>query len=66
MMSVERSRYFRLDDIGSDIWKRIVKFCSFATLRKGLVADYEVNRATITIDVNQLGHMVEHHIARLA
>ena len=66
MMSVERACYFGLDDIGSDIWKRIEPPCSFATLVEGLVADYEADRATIMFDVqNLLGHMVEHGIVRL-
>jgi hypothetical protein len=65
MMSVEQGRYFGLDDIGSDIWKRIEPPCSFATLIEGLVVDYEADRATIMTDVqNLLGHMVEHDIVR--
>jgi hypothetical protein len=65
MVSVERGRYFGLDDIGSDIWKRIEPPCSFATLIEGLVADYEADRATIRMDVqNLLGYMVEHDIVR--
>lgn len=67
MMSVERGCYFGLDDIGSDIWKRIESPCSFATLVEGLVADYEADRATIMFDVqNLLGNMVAHDIIRLA
>jgi hypothetical protein len=66
MMSVERGRYFGLDDIGSDIWKRIEPPCSFATLIEGLVTDYEANRATIVADVQALlGRMVEQDIVRL-
>jgi hypothetical protein len=66
MMSVERGRYFGLDDIGSDIWKRIDPPCSFARLIEGLVADYEVDRATIIMDVQSLlGRMVEYDIIRL-
>ena len=66
MMSVKEGRYFGLNDIGSDIWKRIEPPCSFATLIEGLAADYEADRATIRIDVkNLLGHMVEHDVVRL-
>jgi len=66
MMSVKQGRYFGLNDIGSDIWKRIEPPCSFATLIEGLAADYEADRATIRIDVkNLLGHMVEHDVVRL-
>ena len=66
MMSVERGRYFGLDDIGSDIWKRIEPPCSFATLIEGLVTDYEANRATIVADVQALlSRMAEQDIVRL-
>jgi hypothetical protein len=66
MMSVEQGRYFGLDAIGSDIWRRIEPPCSFATLVEGLVADYEAERATITTDVqNLLGHMAEQNVVRL-
>lgn len=66
MMSIEQGRYFGLNDIGSDIWKRIEPPCSFATLIEGLAADYEADRATIRTDVqNFLGHMVEHDVVRL-
>ena len=38
MMSIEQGRYFGLDDVGSDIWRRIEPPCSFATLIDGLAA----------------------------
>lgn len=66
MMSIEQGRYFGLDDIGSDIWKRIEPPCSFATLVDGLAAAYEADRATIATDVqNLLGRMVEQDVVRL-
>jgi hypothetical protein len=67
MMSIEQGRYFGLDDIGSDIWKRIEPPCSFATLVDGLAADYEADRATIAADVQSLlGRMMEQDVVRLA
>src|SRR6266849_6752215 len=54
MMSIEQGRYFGLDDIGSDIWKRIEPPCSFAALIDRLMADYEADRATIAADVQAL------------
>ena len=67
MMSIEQGRYFGLDDIGSDIWKRIEPPCSFATLVDGLAADYEADRATIAADVQiLLGRLVEQDVVRLA
>jgi hypothetical protein len=66
MMSIEQGRYFGLNDIGSDVWKRIEPPCSFATLIEDLAADYESDRATIRTDVqNLLGHMVEHDVVWL-
>jgi Coenzyme PQQ synthesis protein D (PqqD) len=67
MMSIEQGRYFGLDDIGSDIWKRIEPPCSFAALVDGLAADYEADRATIAADVQSLlGRMAEQDVVRLA
>ncbi len=54
MMSIERGHYFGLDDIGSDIWKRLELPCSFSTLIDGLAADYDADWATIAADVRGL------------
>jgi hypothetical protein len=54
MLSVERGHYFGLDDIGSDIWKRIDPPCSFAELVDRLAANYDADRATIAADVRAL------------
>src|SRR5260370_796822 len=51
MMSIERGRYFGLDDIASDIWKRIESACSFDELIDQLVDDYDADRTTIARDV---------------
>lgn len=66
MMSIERGRYFGLDDIGSDIWKRIEPPCSFAALVDRLAADYDADRATIAADVHALlGRMVAQDVVKL-
>jgi Coenzyme PQQ synthesis protein D (PqqD) len=66
MMSIEQGRYYGLDDIGSDIWRRIEPPCSFAQLIDGLVADYDADRATIAADVEiMLGRMAEQDVVRL-
>ncbi len=66
MMSIEQGRYFGLDDIGSDIWKRIDPPCSFAALIDGLVADYDADRVTIAADVQaMLGKMAAQDVVRL-
>jgi len=54
MMSIEHGRYFGLDDIASDIWKRIETPCSFAELIDRLLVDYDADRATIAADVRAL------------
>jgi hypothetical protein len=67
MMSIERGSYFGLDDIGSDIWKRIEQPCTFATLIDGLAVAYDADRATITADVRALlDRMAEQDVVRLA
>ena len=67
MMSIERGRYFGLDDIGSDIWKRLDGPCSLGQLIDRLAADYDADRATIAADVRVLlGRMVEQDVVRLA
>lgn len=67
MMSIEHGRYFGLDDIGSDIWKRIEQPCSFAALIEALRADYDADRDTIAKDVTALlTQMAEQDVVRLA
>jgi hypothetical protein len=67
MMSIDRGCYFGLDDIGSDIWKRLDAPCAFADLVDRLVADYAADRATIAADVQALlVRMAEHDVVRLS
>jgi len=66
MMSVDKGRYFGLDDIGSDIWRRIEVPCSFGALVEQLAADYDADRATIAADVKaMLGLMIEQDVVVL-
>jgi hypothetical protein len=67
MMSIEQGRYFGLDYIGSDIWKRLDTPCSFAELIDRLARDYDADRAAIAADVRALlGRMAEQDVVRLA
>jgi Coenzyme PQQ synthesis protein D (PqqD) len=67
MMSIEQGQYFGLDDIGSDIWKRLDSPCAFADLIDRLVADYNADRASIAADVRSLlERMAERDVVRLA
>ena len=54
MMSLEKGRYFGLDDIASEIWRRIEPPCRFAALVDRLAADYDADRETIAGDVRAL------------
>jgi hypothetical protein len=54
MMSVESGRYLGLDDIGSDIWRRLETPRTFGELIDGLAADYNADRALIADDVRKL------------
>ncbi len=67
MMSIEQGQYFGLDDIGSDIWKRLDPPCAFADLVDRLAADYDADRASIAADVRALLEtMAERDVVRLA
>ena len=67
MMSIEQGRYFGLDDIGSDIWKRLDTPRSFAELINRLASDYDADQATIAADVRDLlSRMAEQDVVRLA
>src|ERR1700684_3550714 len=67
MMSIEQGQYFGLDDIGSDIWKRLDAPCAFADLIDRLAAHYEADRASIAADVRALLEtMAERDVVRLA
>jgi hypothetical protein len=67
MMSIEQGQYFGLDDIGSDIWKRLDPPCAFADLIDRLAADYDTDRASIAADVRALLEtMAERDVVRLA
>ena len=67
MMSIEKGCYFGLDDIASDIWKRIEPACTFAALVDALAADYDADRETIARDVRALLEgMAAQDVVRLA
>jgi hypothetical protein len=67
MMSVEQEEYFGLDDVGSNIWKRLDPPCTFADLIDRLAADYDADRENIAEDVRALlATMAERGVVRLA
>jgi len=67
IMRIEHADYFNLNDVGSDIWRRLESPCSFANLIDQLAADYDGTRATIAADVHALlSQMAVHDIVVLA
>lgn len=67
MMNIEHGRYSSLNNIGSDIWRRIDPPCTFADLVERLVGDYDADHATVAKDVRALlTRMLERDVIRLA
>lgn len=54
MMDIDRDCYYGLDDIGSDIWRRLESPCRFGALIDGLAADYAAEHAVIAADLRPL------------
>jgi hypothetical protein len=66
MMSIVHGRYWSLDDVGTDIWRRIDPPCSFDDLIDGLASEYDAERATIVADVQALlRRMLAEDVVRL-
>ena len=66
MMSLEQDRYFGLDDIGGDIWRRLQVPRRFGDLIDELMGDYDADRATISGDVRKiLTEMAAHDLVKL-
>jgi hypothetical protein len=66
MMSIEHGRYWNLDDVGTDIWRRIDPPCSFDRLVDALVSEYDADRAVIAADVKALlQRMLAEDVVRL-
>lgn len=66
MMDLDNGRYYGLDDIGSEIWRRLETPRGFGELVDDLAADYDADRAVIAEDVSKLlAVMAEHKIVTL-
>jgi hypothetical protein len=61
MMDAASGHYYGLDDIGSEIWRRLETPCIFAALVDGLAADFDADRAVIAEDVRKLLAMMAEH-----
>lgn len=67
VMSIDRGAYFTLNDVGSDIWRRLDQPRSFAELIDQLSAEYHATKETIAGDVRSwLRQMIAQDIVRLA
>ena len=67
MMSIDRGGYFSLNNVGSDIWRRLDQPRVFAELIDQLSADYHATKETIAGDVRSwLRQMVAEDIVRVA
>lgn len=63
LMSVEQGRYFGLDAIGGDVWRRLETPVRVSDLCAGLAADYEGEPDVIERDVlDLLGKMAERRL----
>jgi len=63
MMDIPSGRYYGLDDIGSDIWRRLASPCRFGELVRALAADYDADDAVIARDVEKLLSLMADHKA---
>lgn len=54
LMSVEQGVYCGLDDIGSDIWRRLAQALTIEQLCETMAAEYRGDREQITADVLNL------------
>ncbi len=66
MMDIESGRYYGLDDIGSDIWRRLEQPRRFGELVDMLAGDYDADRGVIAEDVRKLlALMARHNVVAL-
>jgi Coenzyme PQQ synthesis protein D (PqqD) len=54
LMSIEQGAYCGLDDIGSDIWRRLASPLTVEQLCETMAAEYQGDRDQITADVLSL------------
>ena len=54
IMSINKGHYFGLDDIASEVWRRLDQPSTLADLVESLVQDYDAPRETIERDVVEL------------
>ena len=66
MMSIVHGRYWSLDEVGSEIWRRIEPPCTFDRLVDALAMEFDADRARIGADVRTLlARMISEDVVRL-
>lgn len=66
MMDIPSGRYYGLDDIGSDIWKRLESPRKFGELVDALAAEFDAEHAIIAADVRKLlAIMASHRVVKI-
>ena len=67
MMDIDSGLYYGLDDIGSEIWKRLEAPHKFGDLVNALAAEFDAERAIIAEDVRKLlSVMAAHKVVSLS
>jgi hypothetical protein len=61
MMDIPSGLYYGLDDIGSDIWRRLESPRRFGELVDSLAAEYDADRGIIAADVQKLLTLMATH-----
>ena len=54
MMSIERGQYFSLNDVASDVWRRLAEPCAFGDLVEQLATSYDAPPDAIAADLRTL------------
>lgn len=63
IMSIEQGRYYGLDDIGSDIWRRLERPVTVGELLDVLSEYYDADRSTLERDtVKLLGELLQQNL----
>jgi hypothetical protein len=66
IMSLSEGCYFGLDNIASDVWRRLEHGCELSQLVDNLVEDYDASREVIEKDiVNLLRRLIERDLVVL-
>jgi hypothetical protein len=65
-LSLDRGKYFGLDDVGAVVWRRLTESSSISEAVDRLVEEFDVERETLERDVAGLvEELVEKGLARL-